>query len=121
MGLLDNLISSAEQHSGINADQHQSLLQSAMEMFGNHEGITNLQNQANAQGLGGLVQSWIGTGANQPIAPDQVQGVVGQDMLNQLAARVGIPPAIASAALSKILPMLVDKATPNGEVPQKAA
>lgn len=121
MGLLDNLISAAEQHSGVNADQHQNLLQSAMEMFGNHQGITNLQNQAQSQGLGSIVQSWIGTGANQSIAPDQVQSLVGSDMINQLAARVGLPPAMASAALSKILPMLVDKATPNGEVPQKAA
>ncbi len=121
MGLLDNLISTAEQHAGINADQHQNLLQSAMEMLGNREGITNLQNQAQSQGLGHIVESWIGTGANQPIAPEQVQGILGQDTLNQLAARAGIPPAIASAALSRILPMLVDKATPNGQLPQQAA
>jgi uncharacterized protein YidB (DUF937 family) len=65
------------------------------------------------------VQSWIGTGANQPIAPQQVQGVLGQDKINQLASRAGIPPTIASMALSRILPT-VDKLTPNGKLPQAA-
>jgi uncharacterized protein YidB (DUF937 family) len=120
VGFLDNLISAAGQHSGIDPQQHSSLAQAALEMLGNRSGITHMQNQASSQGIGDIVQSWIGTGQNQPIAPDQVQGVVGQDMLNQLASRVGIPPAIASAALSHILPMLVDKLTPNGEIPKAA-
>lgn len=121
MGILDNLISAAEQHADVNPEQHSSLLQAAMEMIGNHQGLSNLQNQADSQGLGHIVQSWIGTGANQPIAPNQVQSVLGEDTINQLAARAGIPPAIASAALSRILPMLVDKITPNGTLPQAAA
>ncbi len=120
MGLLDNLISAAEQHADVDPQQHAGLLQAAMEMIGNHQGLANLQSQAQSQGLGQIVESWIGNGPNQPIAPDQVQGVIGQDMLNQLASRAGIPPAIASAALSRILPMLVDKATPNGTLPQAA-
>jgi uncharacterized protein YidB (DUF937 family) len=121
VGILDNLFSTAEHSAGIEPSQHQDLLQLAMEKFGNHEGITNLQNQAQNQGLGGLVNSWIGTGSNQPIAPDQVQSVLGSDTLNQIAARIGIPPAIASVALSKILPALVDRLTPNGQLPPKAA
>jgi uncharacterized protein YidB (DUF937 family) len=120
MSIFDTVMGAVEQHSEMNQQQHSNLVQTAMEMFGNHAGIYGLLNNAQSQGLGGLVQSWIGTGANQSIAPQQVQGLVGQDRLNEIAKRVGIPPAIASVALSRILPTLVDKLTPQGKLPQAA-
>ena len=114
MSIFDTVLGAVEQHSEVNEQQHASLVQSAMEMFGNHAGLSGLLNNAQSQGLGGIVQSWIGRGANQPIAPQQVQGLVGQDRLQQIASRVGIPPAIASIALSRILPTLVDKSSDAG-------
>ncbi|HJW98872.1 MAG TPA: YidB family protein, partial [Terriglobales bacterium] len=79
-----------------------------------------LMNSAESQGLGHLVQSWVSTGPNQPIAPQQLESILGQDRISQLASRAGVPPAIASAALSRILPMVVDKLTPQGKLPQAA-
>jgi uncharacterized protein YidB (DUF937 family) len=119
LGLLDSIMSAAGgQHPEVNAQQHASLLETAMQMFGNHAGLSGLVNNAESQGLGSVVSSWIGTGPNQSIAPDQVTGLVGQEQLQEIANRVGIPPAIASAALSRILPMIVDKVTPGGHLPQ---
>jgi uncharacterized protein YidB (DUF937 family) len=120
MSILDTVLAAAEQHSDVNQQQHTSLVQSAMQMFGNHAGLSGLLQNAESQGMGHIVQSWIGSGANQSIAPQQVQGLLGEDRLNQLASRAGIPPAIASAALSRILPVLVDHLTPNGRLPQAA-
>ena len=120
MGILDSIISAAEQHSEVNQQQHSTLVQSAMELLGNHAGLSGILNNGEAQGIGNIVQSWIGTGPNQPIAPQQVAGLIGQDRLNQLASRAGIPPMIASAAPSRILPVIVDKLTPNGKLPQAA-
>jgi uncharacterized protein YidB (DUF937 family) len=120
MSILDTVIAAAEQHSQVNQQQHSTLVQSALEMFGNHAGLSGLLNNAQSQGLGNIVQSWIGTGANQSIAPQQLEGLLGSDRLNQIASRTGIPPAIASAALSRILPVLVDKLTPQGKLPQAA-
>jgi uncharacterized protein YidB (DUF937 family) len=118
MSILDSVMSAVEQHSEVNQEQHSSLVQSALQMFGSHAGLSSVVNNAESQGVGHVVQSWIGTGANQPIAPQQLQAVLGQDKINQLASRAGIPPAIASVALSRILPTLVDKLTPNGKLPQ---
>ena len=120
MSIFDAVMGAVEQHSEVSQQQHASLVQTAMDMFANHEGFSGLLNNAQSQGLGGVVQSWIGRGANQPIAPQQVQGLIGQDRLQQIATRVGIPPAIASVALSRILPTLVDKLTPEGKLPQAA-
>ena len=120
MSILDSLITEAEQHAEVNQQQHSTLVNSAVEMFGNHAGLSGLLNNAQSQGLGNIVESWIGTGANQSITPQQVQGLVGQDRLNQIATHAGIPPMIASAALSRILPLLVDRLTPQGKLPQAA-
>jgi len=120
MSIFDAVMGAVEQHSEVNQQQHASLVQTAMDMFANHVGFSELLNNAQSQGLGGVVQSWIGSGANQPIAPHQVTGLVRQDRLQQIANRVGIPPAIASFALSHILPSLVDKLTPDGKLPQAA-
>ena len=116
MGILDAITGMAERHPNVSQEQHSSLLQGAMAMFGNSGGISALLNNAQSHGLGGIVQSWIGTGANQPIGAGQLQSVVGQDRINELATRAGVPPAIATAALSRILPVIVDRLTPHGKV-----
>ena len=120
MSILDSIMGAVEQHHELNQQQHSNLVQTAMQMFGNHADLKNLMNNADSQGIGHIFQSWVSTGTNQPIAPQQVQGLIGQDRVNQLAARVGVSPAVASAALSRILPIVVDKLTPQGKLPQAA-
>jgi uncharacterized protein YidB (DUF937 family) len=120
MGLLDELSSAVEKHPDTSDEQHSSLVQTAVQMFGNHGGLSDLIGNAESSGIGHIVQSWIGTGLNQPISPGQIQGVLGQDRLNQFAQRAGISPSIASAALARILPAVVDKFTPRGKLPEAA-
>jgi uncharacterized protein YidB (DUF937 family) len=120
MGLMDMISGAAEKHPEVNQEQHATLLQTAMQMFGNHGGISGLLNNAKSQGLGNTVQSWIGTGANNSVTAEQVENLIGQDRLNQLASRVGVSPETARAALARVLPTIVDKSTPEGKLPQAA-
>jgi uncharacterized protein YidB (DUF937 family) len=120
MGLLDTVMGAIDKHPEVNQEQHVNLVQTAMQMFGNHQAISGMVNNAQSQGLGHIVQSWISNGPNQSVGPQQVQSIVGQDRINEIASRVGLPPAIASAALSRILPAIVDKLTPEGHLPQAA-
>lgn len=120
MNIFDAVTNIAEKHPDVNDQQHSSLIQAAMEMFGNHAGLSGLVNNANSQGLGNIVQSWIGTGANHGINADQVQQVVGQDRLNQLASRAGLPVSLAGSALARILPAVIDRLTPHGKLPEAA-
>ncbi len=71
----------------------------------------------NQRGLGDVVSSWVSTGKNLPISPEQIQNVLGSSQIQALAAKAGIDPAKASAAIAQILPQIVDKATPNGQIP----
>ena len=120
MSILDMIMGAAEQHPEVNAEQHASLVQKVMQMVGSQAGMTGLLQNAQSQGLGNVVQSWIGNGSNQPIDPNQVQGLLGEDRINQLASRIGVSPAIASAAISRVLPVVIDKLTPQGKLSQAA-
>lgn len=68
-------------------------------------------------GLGDVAGSWVSTGQNLPISPNQVQDVLGSDLLGQLAGQLGMNPQDASAQLSQWLPEVVDKLTPGGKLP----
>jgi uncharacterized protein YidB (DUF937 family) len=74
--------------------------------------------QFEQQGLGGVVQSWVGTGPNQPITADQLHKVLGSATVQQMAAKFGIDPQELLQKLSQVLPQAVDKMTPAGVVPQ---
>ena len=120
MSILGSIMSAAQQHPDVNQEQHSSLVQHAIAMFGNRAGVAGLLSNAESQGLGHIVRSWIGNEPNQGIAPQQVEGLVGSERIQQFASRAGIPSSIASAALAHILPAVVDKSTPNGKLPQAA-
>lgn len=80
-------------------------------------GLTNLVNICHQKGLGDVVNSWISTGQNLPITAEQVRSVLGSSEVQALATRAGIDPQAAMDACARILPLLVDKATPDGRIP----
>ena len=81
-----------------------------------HGGVQAMVSEFQSKGLGGAVQSWIGTGENQPISADQVHQALGPDTISQLAAKLGIPQNELTAKLSQVLPQAIDHLTPNGMV-----
>jgi uncharacterized protein YidB (DUF937 family) len=81
-------------------------------------GLQGLVQTFHDNGMGGLVASWVSTGANAPISSDQVHQVLGSGQVHALAAKVGISPDAAGTAIAQLLPTLVNKLTPNGAVPE---
>jgi len=81
-------------------------------------GLGGLINAFQRNGMGEQMQSWIGTGQNMPISPDQLQQVLGQGTLGQIAQQLGLSPQASASGLSELLPQLIDRLTPNGQVPQ---
>lgn len=68
-------------------------------------------------GLGEIVNSWVSTGKNLPISPQQIQQGLGGDLLKQLASQAGLSPDAAGNQLANLLPGLIDKLTPDGKLP----
>ena len=85
----------------------------------NGGGLAGLLRQFQAGGLGHLADSWVGTGKNLPIFAEQIQSVLGPAQIQQMAAKAGISPEILSGQLANLLPQLVDKATPDGKLPDQ--
>jgi uncharacterized protein YidB (DUF937 family) len=83
-----------------------------------HGGVQGIVAQLEQQGLGGTVRSWVGTGANQAITPDQIHQAFGSDIVKELASKVGLSPDVLAAKLSQVLPTAIDKLTPAGSVPK---
>ena len=65
-------------------------------------------------GLGTQVQSWLGDGKNLPISADQLRSVLGDEHVQQIAQRLGLPVDGALKLLSQHLPAAVDQASPTG-------
>ena len=81
-----------------------------------HGGVQGIVSQLEQQGLGATVKSWVGTGANQPISPQQVHQAFGAETIEALAAKAGLNPQDLLQKLSQALPQAIDKLTPNGTV-----
>jgi uncharacterized protein YidB (DUF937 family) len=119
MGLLDDMEGKAL--SSMLGNSSSPLATGLMQMINNQPGgLQGLVQSFHDKGMGGLVQSWVGSGQNLPISADQISHVLGSDQVKQLAAQAGISPDAAGSTLAKLLPMLIDHATPNGQVPQQS-
>jgi uncharacterized protein YidB (DUF937 family) len=77
-----------------------------------------LVKQFEQQGLGATVRSWVGTGTNESISPDQVHQALGADTIKDLAAKFGLSSDELAKKLSSVLPQAVDHLTPGGTVPK---
>jgi hypothetical protein len=85
---------------------------------GDKEGLENLLGKLRQQGMGEQVDSWVSTGPNQPVEPHQVQAAFGEEQLHGMAQQFGMPTGALGGILAQLLPELVNRLTPNGQMPQ---
>jgi uncharacterized protein YidB (DUF937 family) len=81
-------------------------------------GLPGLLNMFKGKGLGHIVESWIGTGPNKKISPGKIKKGLGNDILEQIAGAAGLSKGKASGQLAKYLPDIINKLTPQGQIPQ---
>lgn len=80
-------------------------------------GMTGMVDKFKKQGLGDVISSWIGSGSNKAISPEQIQKVFGTDKIQQMASKMGISTEHLLHQMAHTLPQVVDKLTPDGKVP----
>jgi uncharacterized protein YidB (DUF937 family) len=119
MGFLEDM--ACKELGSVLSSSSNPMASTVMQMINNQPGgVSGLLQQFHDKGLGSLVSSWVGSGQNLPISAEQIQHVLGSEQVKELAAKAGISPEAASSHLSQLLPMLIDKITPNGQVPECA-
>ncbi len=73
-----------------------------------------------ANGMGEHADSWVGTGENKPVTGGQVREVLGDDQIAQIAQKLGVSHDEAAEAVAEVLPKVVDKASPDGQLKPQA-
>jgi len=119
MGIFDELIGKAV--GALKGEgQEAGLAEGLMGLLTNKEtgGLAGLIQTFQQKGLGEVISSWVGTGNNAAITPEQVQEVLGSDVIKQLAEKSGVSVEAAKAKLAELLPSLIDKITPEGKIPE---
>ncbi|MGC1404592.1 MAG: YidB family protein [Thermodesulfobacteriota bacterium] len=96
------------------------LFETVLGLISNPEigGLQGMLETFKSKGLGEIISSWIGTGENQAISKDQILEAIGKDQIQKMAEKVGISQEEASGGLASLLPEIIDKLTPNGELPE---
>ena len=86
-------------------------------MDGGMGGLGALLEQMQHAGLGDQARSWVGKGQNMPISPDALSQIFGEGGIGAIAQQAGLTPKETSEGLSQLLPEVVDRVTPTGDVP----
>ena len=88
-------------------------------LAGGGGGLGGLLGQLRQAGLGSQIDSWVGSGPNQPVSPGQLQDAFGQGQVSSWAQQSGMPSHDFLSQLSQHLPSAVNQMTPDGRLPDE--
>jgi uncharacterized protein YidB (DUF937 family) len=114
MGFLDDIAAKLGGQQG-----QEGGLSSLQKLVSSNGGLQGLTQKLSSSGLGQQVQSWVGTGQNQPVSGSQVQHAIDPDQLDAMAKKAGMTPEQTSDEVAQALPEMVNQATPQGQIPQQ--
>ena len=128
MGLMDSLISAATGSltgnnqaqaggSGAGGLDPQVLMGIVAALMNSSGGLSGILGKLQQSGLGDAAASWVGTGNNQAVSPDALGGALGPDLMGMIAQQMGGSREQAAGTMADLLPGLIDKLTPQGQVP----
>jgi uncharacterized protein YidB (DUF937 family) len=83
-------------------------------------GLGGLVNKLQQGGLGDVVNSWVGSGQNQQVSPNQLGSALGPNIIKTLSQMTGVSEDELTKQLSQVLPGVVNGLTPNGRLPTVA-
>lgn len=124
MGLLDSLIGSAVSQM-LGGGNKANLINLVLGMLQGNQGgqqssggLGSIIEQFTRAGFGQQAQSWVGTGANMPISPEDLMKVFGQGQMQQWGQQLGLDSQQTAGSLSSVLPEIINQLTPKGQVTQ---
>ena len=100
----------------ISGDENVSKVMGSIKKAIDENGLDAVLEKFRASGFDDKVESWISKGKNASLSPDEVKTALG-DFLDGFAAKAGVAKEQAADGIAKAFPELVDKLTPDGEVP----
>jgi uncharacterized protein YidB (DUF937 family) len=83
-------------------------------------GLRDLVESFKSKGQGDVADSWVRTGPNKAISPQELEGAISPEVWATLSEQTGLSRQELQARLSRELPEAVDKYTPDGRLPAAA-
>jgi len=122
MGLIEEVLAMAGS-TGAQQGQHATAVGAILSYINSPQvgGIAGLQSMSQQGGLGHILSSWVSSGQNLPISASQLQNVLHSGALQEAAQQAGMDPAQLTNMMSSLLPHLVDKLTPSGQLPDASS
>ncbi|WP_058969137.1 YidB family protein [Type-D symbiont of Plautia stali] len=120
MGFLDELVGSLGNSNGNGQGNQLGQLAAIWTWVQEQGGVEVLLQKFQQGGLGEVLSSWIGTGGNQPVGGGEIQNTFGQNELQSLADKLGTDVNGASGTLAALLPQLIDKMSPQGQLDEQS-
>jgi uncharacterized protein YidB (DUF937 family) len=127
MGLFDSIASqavgaltqAAATHTPAAAQPTPDLMGAVMGLIGGVQGggIAGLVSAFQAQGLGSIIASWMGGGEHLPVSAQQLLAVLGNEQVQAIAHKLGLPALDASQAMASLLPSVISSLGSNGALP----
>ena len=115
MDIFDSFLNSGSDSK----DSGSSFIDAAKIVIGENGNLADLVSQFTNNGLGDIIQSWVGTGKNTPITGTQLTNVLGAEKIEKIAETLGFPASTVPGILAGFLPGIIDKLTPNGKLPDE--
>lgn len=94
----------------------QKMVEPILQMIQQNGGLQQIIGQLQNSPIGEQVNSWLGSGANEAVTPDQVAQAM-PNAVEDLSKKTGMTIEQVSSSISELLPNLVDKLSPTGQIP----
>ncbi len=114
-GIQDILTSVMGSGGQIPADL-QKMAEPILQMIQEKGGLQQIIGQLQNSPIGEQVNSWLGSGTNEAVSPDQVAEAM-PAAVEDLAKETGMSVEQVSSSISELLPNLIDKFSPGGQIP----
>ncbi len=117
MGALDLVMNEVQSRFGISEAKAGSLLSGLLSFITQQSGgVSGFLDRFKSAGLGDVLSAWT-SGNARNISTDQVESVLGDNTISNLAAKAGLSSATASSVLAFMMPKLIQSLAPGGSIP----
>jgi len=108
MGILDTITQLAGQAGAASQNPEAKVAGGLLQAIEQHpEGLQGVLASLTANGLGDHVNNWMNGQGQAPTADQINQGLGSTGLIEKTAEHAGVSPAVVTAALSTILPMVI--------------
>ena len=106
---------------GAGISQIHEIMSSLMGGRTDSAGVQDLVDRLRQGGMHSQVESWVGTGENQPADGSSIERAFGSSTIDNVASRFGMTHQQLVSLLVMALPMVLNYLTPKGSVPTNEA